>query len=203
MCSQEEQLETSLEVQPDGITGKNRDGEHNPLDRPQVSNNEDKVVVDGTPNADQGGDFVFQAEVGMNLETSQAAARNFELEMSRQQQGAAAKITYRGETTLCKQISGETRTQQQHNKCQLETTLLPAGNSEGQRRPSKTSSLTLGDRGKMCSFLPSGYVVFCTFCHTFLCFVSMQISLVIMPGSKDYKNPPLKMGASGTREPDG
>ena len=29
-CSQEEQFETSLEVQPDDMTGKHRDGEHNP-----------------------------------------------------------------------------------------------------------------------------------------------------------------------------
>ena len=155
------------------------------------------MVVDGTPHSDQGGDFVFQAEVGMNLETSQVGARHFELAMFRQQQGTAAKSTYRGETTLYKSISGETRMQQQHNKCQLERTLLSAGNSEGRRRRSKTSSLTLGDKWKMFSFLPKCYVVFCTLCCAFFCFVSL------LPGSKGDKNPPLKMGASGRREPDG
>ena len=33
-CSQEKQLTTSLEVQPDDMTGKHRDGEYNPWERP-------------------------------------------------------------------------------------------------------------------------------------------------------------------------
>ena len=52
--SQEEQLETSLDVQPDDLTGKHRDGEPNPLERPKAPEEEDKVVADGTPHADQG-----------------------------------------------------------------------------------------------------------------------------------------------------
>ena len=92
----EEQLETSLKVQPDDMTGKHRDGDHNPLERLQVSEKEEKVVVDGTSSTDQGGDFVFQTEVGMDLETSQVAARHFELAMFRQQQGTTAKSSERG-----------------------------------------------------------------------------------------------------------
>ena len=38
----EEQLETSLAVQPNDMTGKHRDEEHNPLEQPQVSEKEDK-----------------------------------------------------------------------------------------------------------------------------------------------------------------
>ena len=40
----EEQLETSLVVQPDDMTGKHRDGEKNPLKRAQFSEEEGKVV---------------------------------------------------------------------------------------------------------------------------------------------------------------
>ena len=40
----EEQLETSLAVQPDDMAGKHRDGEHNPLERAHVSEEEGKVV---------------------------------------------------------------------------------------------------------------------------------------------------------------
>ena len=37
---QEGQFELSLEVQPDDMTGGHRDGEHSPLERPQVSKKE-------------------------------------------------------------------------------------------------------------------------------------------------------------------
>ena len=50
----EEQLETSPEVQPDDMTGKHWDEEHNPLERPQASEEEDKVVTDDTSHASQG-----------------------------------------------------------------------------------------------------------------------------------------------------
>ena len=39
-----EQLETLLAVQYDDLTGKHRDGEHNPLERAQVSEEGGKVV---------------------------------------------------------------------------------------------------------------------------------------------------------------
>ena len=94
---EKEQLETSLAVQPDDMTRKHRDGEQSPLER-QVSENEDnKVVTDGTSHADQGEIFVFQAEVGMNLETSQVAARRFVRQpIVRQQREASSRSTYRG-----------------------------------------------------------------------------------------------------------
>ena len=109
-CSQEEQSETSFEVQPDDMTGKHWDGEHNPLERPKALEDENKMFANGTSHADQGGDFVFQTEVGMDLETSQVAALHFDLAMFRQQ-GTTAKSTDRRETTLFKQISGGTRKQ--------------------------------------------------------------------------------------------
>ena len=40
----EEQLETLLAVQPDDMTGKHRDEEHNLLEQAQVSEEEGKVV---------------------------------------------------------------------------------------------------------------------------------------------------------------
>ena len=58
-CPQEEHLETSLELQPDDMMGT-RNGEHNPLERPQASEGEDKVVADGTLHVDQGGHLFFK-----------------------------------------------------------------------------------------------------------------------------------------------
>ena len=49
------------------------------------------MIADGISHADQGGDFVFQTEVGMDLEISQVAARHFKLAMFRQQQGTRTK----------------------------------------------------------------------------------------------------------------
>ena len=72
----EEQLETSLKVQSGGMTGKHRGGEHNPLERPQASEEEDKVVVDGSSHASQG-DLLFRADVGKDSETAQVTARHF------------------------------------------------------------------------------------------------------------------------------
>ena len=80
-CPHEEQLKTSREVQPDDMTGKHRDEEYNPLERPPVLENKEKLVADGTSPADQGGYFVFQTEVGMNLEISQVAACHFKMAM--------------------------------------------------------------------------------------------------------------------------
>ena len=78
------------------MMGRHRDGEHDPLERPQASEEEDKMVADGISHVDQGGDFVFQTEVETNLETSQVAARHFELAMFRQQQGTTSRSTDRG-----------------------------------------------------------------------------------------------------------
>ena len=58
-CSQEEQLKTSIEGQPDDMMGRYRDGEHNPLERPHASEEEYKVVADDTLHVDQGGGGCF------------------------------------------------------------------------------------------------------------------------------------------------
>ena len=79
----EKKLETSLEVQPDEMMGKHLDGKHNPLERPQVSEKVENVVADGTSHAGQGEHFFFQAEVAMDLQTSQVAARRFVLPIDR------------------------------------------------------------------------------------------------------------------------
>ena len=153
-CSQEEQLGTSLEVQADDLTGKHRDVERNPLERPQVSEDEDKVVADGTSHADQGGDFVFQTEVGMDLEISQITARHFELAMFRQLQGTTAKIidSEVDYLTVFKQIFGGTRKQQQH-KSPLARTLRSAGTSERTLTKQNKQLDPAGSR-IICSFLP-------------------------------------------------
>ena len=84
----------------------------------------------------------------MELETSQVTARQFELAMSRRnKKGQQRRAQIGGETTLLKQISGETRKQQQYNKSPLARRLQSAGISEGQRRPRKTSSSIQGDEG--------------------------------------------------------
>ena len=88
-----EQLETSLSVQLDDMTGNHRDGEQNPLEQPQASEEEDKVVADGILHPDQGGKFCVQAEVGMDLKTRQVAARHFVLAMIQQQRGTTARST--------------------------------------------------------------------------------------------------------------
>ena len=51
-------LITSPAVQPDDMMGRHRDGEHNPLERPRASEEEENVVVDGISSTDNGGDFV-------------------------------------------------------------------------------------------------------------------------------------------------
>ena len=78
------------------MTGKHRDGEQNPLERAQFSEDEDKVVADGTSHADQG-KKKNQAKVGMDLGTSQVTGRHFvRLPTDRQQRGATARSTDRG-----------------------------------------------------------------------------------------------------------
>ena len=95
-CSQEEQLNTSFEVQPDDMVERHGDGEHNPLERPRASKEDDNMAADGTLQVDQEGDFVFLTEVRMDLETSQVAARHFELAIFRQQQGTISRCKDRG-----------------------------------------------------------------------------------------------------------
>ena len=84
---------TSPTVQPDDVMGRHRDEEHNPQERPRASEEEEKVVADGTSSTDEGGDFISQTEVGVDHEPPQVAARHFKLAMFRQHQGTTAKST--------------------------------------------------------------------------------------------------------------
>ena len=91
----------SLAVQPDDMTGKHRDGEQNPLARPQVSEDEDEVVADGISHADQRENFVFQVEIEMGLETSQVAVRHFvSLPIDRQQRRTTSRSIDRGNYSI-------------------------------------------------------------------------------------------------------
>ena len=55
------------------------------------------MVADGTSHVDQGGDFVFQTEVGMDLETPQVTARHFaRLPINRQRREVTTRSTERG-----------------------------------------------------------------------------------------------------------
>ena len=75
----------------DGMMGRDRDGEHNPLERPQVSEDKKTVVTDG--------------------EASEVAARHFELVMFRQQQGTIAKsIDWGGDYPIQADFAGNPKT---------------------------------------------------------------------------------------------
>ena len=116
----EERMKTSLVVQPDDLTGKHRDREKNPLKRPQVSEDEDKVIADGTSHANQRGTFVFQAEVGMDLESSQVAARHFvRLPIDRQQRRAIARSTEREENYLIQEDLSDNSTNHHPLGCEI------------------------------------------------------------------------------------
>ena len=85
---------TSRIIQPDDTMGVHRDGDTSPQGRPRASEEEQKMVVDGTSSTDEGGDFISQTEVevGTVNEATQLADRHFELTILRQQ-GTAAKST--------------------------------------------------------------------------------------------------------------
>ena len=89
-------------VQPDDMMGRHRDGEHNPLERPQASEEKENVVAGGTSSTDQGGDFVFQTEVGRDHETPQVTARHFALPIDRQQREGTTRSTEKGGATPLK-----------------------------------------------------------------------------------------------------
>ena len=46
------------------MTGKHRDGEQNPLEQAQVSEEKDKVIADDASHADQGEFFFFKPRLG-------------------------------------------------------------------------------------------------------------------------------------------
>ena len=83
---------TSRIVQPDDTMGGHRDVENSPQERPRASKKEKKMVTNGTPITDEGGDFISQTEVGTDNEATPLADRHFELVIFRQQQqGKIAK----------------------------------------------------------------------------------------------------------------
>ena len=132
-------METSLSVQPDDMTGNHRDGEQNPLEQPQTSEEEDKVVADGISHPDQGGKFCVQAEVGMDLKIGQVAARHFVLAIIRQQRGTTEGAQVYVETTLFDQTSGGTRNNTtSHRSSGCETTDGPATTRDGVHRAKQT-----------------------------------------------------------------
>ena len=94
-------------MQLNDMMGRHRDGEHNPLERPQVSEDEENVVTYGTSSTDQGGDFVFQIEVGMDHEASQVATRHFELAIFRQQGTTAKSTDWGGDYPHSRRLRGE------------------------------------------------------------------------------------------------
>ena len=84
---------TSPTVQPDDMMGEHWDGENSPQERPRASEEEERVVVDGTSSTDEKEDFISQTEVGTDHEPSQLADHFFELTMLRQRQGTTTKST--------------------------------------------------------------------------------------------------------------
>ena len=86
-----------MTVQPDDVMG-HRDGENSPQERPRASEEEERVVANGTPSTDEGGDFISQTEVGTDNELLQLVDRQFELVIFRHQKGMTAKSTdWRGD----------------------------------------------------------------------------------------------------------
>ena len=99
---------TSTTVQPDDTMGGHRDGENRPQERPRApEEEEEKVVANGTPSTDKGGDFISQTEVEMDHEPTTLADRHFKLVMT------TAKSIDWGESTPFKQTSGKIRIQLQ------------------------------------------------------------------------------------------
>ena len=74
-------------VQPDDVMGGHRGGENSPQERPPVSEEEEKMAVDGTSSTDEGKDFISQTKVETDNEPLQLADCHFELVTFRQQQG--------------------------------------------------------------------------------------------------------------------
>ena len=83
-------------VQPNDMTVRHRDGKHSPLERPQASDEEEKMAADGTSSTDQEGDFVFQTEGGKDSETPQIATHYFALVIDRQQREVTTRSTEKG-----------------------------------------------------------------------------------------------------------
>ncbi|CAN0474376.1 unnamed protein product [Ascophyllum nodosum] len=79
-------------VHPDDVMRGHRDGKNSPQERPRASEKKEKVVVNGTPSTDEGGDFISHIEVETDQEPTQLADRHSELAIL-WQQGTTAKST--------------------------------------------------------------------------------------------------------------
>ena len=84
---------TTSPMQPDDVMGGHRDGDNSPQERPRVSEEEEEVVVDGTLSKNEGGNFIFQTEVGTDNEATQLTDHFFGLTTFWQRQGTTAKST--------------------------------------------------------------------------------------------------------------
>ena len=159
------------------MIGRHRDGEHKPLEQPQVSEEEGNVVADGTSNTDKGGDFFSQTEVGMDHEASQVAARHFELAMFRQQQETIAKTTdWGGYYSIQADLAGNPNTATTARVAAREEATI-GRHQRGTASTDQNKQFDPGGKRVNCSFLPSGDVVFCIFCCEFFCFASLQFPL--------------------------
>ena len=194
---------TSPTVQHDDMVGRHRDGKHNSHERPRASEEEEKVVADGTSSTDKGGDFVSQTEVGTDHEASQIAARHFELAMFWQHQGTTVMSTdWRGYYPIQPDFAGNPN---------IATTTRVAAREEAaigrhQRGTTSTDQNKQFDRGgKQGKLLISAKwrccVLYALLC-VFICFAFLTISLVIIPGTEGNKSYSLKMRAIGTRKPE-
>ena len=193
---------TSITVQSDNTMGGHRDGENSPQERPRASEEEEKVIANGTPST-EGGAFISRPEVGTDNEATQLADRHFELAILWQQATTAKNTVRGGDYPIQADFGGNPNTA---------TTAQDAAREEaaiGQHRQGKTSTdeNKQYDRGRRtadpfisakwpCCIL---YALLCVF--VFSCFAFLAISNVIIPRIEGSKNYPLKMGAIGTPKP--
>ena len=105
---------TSPAVHPDDMMERHRDGEHNPLERPQASEKEQNMVADGTSNTDQKGDFVFEIEVGWTTKHRKSSLAISNWRFLGNNKGQQRREQIGGATTSFKKTSQGTRQRQQH-----------------------------------------------------------------------------------------
>ena len=98
---------TSTTVQPDDVTGGHRDGENFPQEQPRASEEEEKVVANGTLSTDEGGDFISQTEIGTDNEETQLADRQFELAILTQQRTTAKSTDWGGRLPISSRLRGK------------------------------------------------------------------------------------------------
>ena len=158
-------LVTSPVVQPDDMMRRHWDGERNPLEA-QVSEQEEKVVADGTSSTDKGGNFVSQTGIGMDHEASQVTARHFELAMFRQHQGTTTKSTdWGGHYPIQTDFAGNPETVTTARVAAREEVAI-GWYQRGTTSTEQNQQFDPGGSRVNCSFLPSGYgvLLYCMLC---------------------------------------